>query len=262
MLSHAAAYHGLHCGANIMKIENNTVLITGGATGIGLALAERFLQAGSTVAICGRREDKLNEAQTKHPQLITRACDVADNGERVALLEWVTRELPALNVLINNAGIQQRYSLQQPLDWRQMHNEIAINFDAPVHLSTLFIPHLMQQPRAAILNVSSGLAFVPMAGTPVYCATKAALHSFTMSLRHQLAGTSIEVIEIIPPAVQTDLGGPGLHTFGAPLDEFADSIMQQITEGKLEATFGFSAQSSRASRDEIDAQFQRMNARR
>jgi uncharacterized oxidoreductase len=245
-----------------MKIEGNTVLITGGATGIGLALAERFMQAGSTVAICGRREDKLNEAKAKHPQLITRACDVANADERVALLEWATRELPALNVLINNAGIQQRFSLQQPPDWQQMHNEIAINFDAPVHLSTLFIPHLMQQPRSAILNVSSGLAFVPMAGASVYCATKAALHSFTMSLRHQLIGTSIEVIEIIPPAVQTDLGGAGLHTFGAPLDEFADSMMAQIAAGKLEATFGFSAQSSRLSRDEIDAQFQRMNMRR
>jgi uncharacterized oxidoreductase len=182
--------------------------------------------------------------------------------ERVALLDWATRELPALNVLVNNAGIQQRYSLQQAPDWQQMHNEIAINLDAPVHLSTLFIPHLMQQPRSAILNVSSGLAFVPMAAASVYCATKAALHSFTMSLRHQLSGTSTEVIEIIPPAVQTDLGGGGLHTFGAPLDEFADSMMAQIADGKLEATFGFSAQSSRLSRDEIDAQFQRMNMRR
>jgi uncharacterized oxidoreductase len=245
-----------------MKLESNTLLITGGASGIGLALAERFLQAGSTVAICGRREDKLNEAKTKHPQLITRVCNVAVAEERVALLDWATRELPALNVLVNNAGIQQRYSLQQAPDWQQMHNEIAINLDAPVHLSTLFIPHLMQQPRSAILNVSSGLAFVPMAAASVYCATKAALHSFTMSLRHQLSGTSTEVIEIIPPAVQTDLGGGGLHTFGAPLDEFTDSIMQQIEEGKLEATFGFSAQSSRLSRDEIDAQFQRMNQRR
>lgn len=245
-----------------MKLESNTLLITGGASGIGLALAERFLHAGSTVAICGRREDKLQAAQAKHPQLITRVCDVANADERAALFDWAARELPALNVLINNAGIQQRYALQQAPAWEEMHNEIAINFDAPIHLSTLFIPHLLKQPRAAILNVSSGLAFAPLAFTPVYCATKAALHSFTLSLRHQLAGTSVEVIEIIPPAVQTDLGGVGLHTQGAPLDEFADSIMAQLQEGSLEATFGFSAESSRASRQQLDTIFQRMNQRR
>jgi uncharacterized oxidoreductase len=245
-----------------MKLDSNTLLITGGASGIGLALAERFLQAGSTVAICGRREDKLQEAQTKHPQLITRVCDVADAEERAALFDWATRELPALNVLVNNAGIQQRFALQAAPNWQHIHNEIAINFDAPVHLSTLFIPHLIQQPRAAILNVSSGLAFSPLAFAPVYCATKAALHSFTLSLRHQLAGTRVEVIEIIPPAVQTDLGGAGLHTQGAPLDAFADSIMAQLQEGALEATFGFSAESSRASREQLDALFQRMNQRR
>lgn len=245
-----------------MRLESNTLLITGGASGIGLALAERFLQAGSTVAICGRREDKLNEAQAKHPQLITHVCDVADADERAALFAWATQTLPALNVLVNNAGIQQRFTLQKAPDWQQMHNEIAINLDAPIHLSTLFIPHLLKQPHAAILNVSSGLAFTPLAFAPVYCATKAALHSFTLSLRHQLAGTSVEVIEIIPPAVQTDLGGAGLHTQGAPLDEFADSIMAQLQAGNLEASFGFSAQTSRASREELDAIFQRMNQRR
>lgn len=245
-----------------MKLESNTALITGGATGIGLALAERFLQAGSTVAICGRREDALKAAQAKHLQIITRTCDVANADERTALFEWAARELPALNVLVNNAGIQRRFALQGSPDWQEVHNEIAINLDAPIHLSTLFIPHLMKQPRAAILNVSSGLAFAPLAFAPVYCATKAALHSFTMSMRHQLAGTAVEVIEIIPPAVQTDLGGAGLHTQGAPLDEFADSIMAQLQEGKLEAAFGFSAQTSRASREELDATFQRMNQRR
>lgn len=245
-----------------MKLESNTVLITGGATGIGFALAERFLQAGSTVAICGRREDKLNEAKTKYPQLITHVCDVANAGERVALCEWASQTLPALNVLINNAGIQQRYALQQQSDWTTIHNEIAINLDAPIHLSSLFIPLLMKQSQSYILNVSSGLAFAPLAFAPVYCATKAALHSFTLSMRHQLAGTPIEVIEIIPPAVNTDLGGAGLHNAGAPLNEFTDSIVAQLQAGALEATYGFSAESSRASREQLDAIFQRMNSRR
>jgi uncharacterized oxidoreductase len=245
-----------------MNLESNTVLITGGATGIGFALAERFLQAGSTVAICGRREDKLNDAKTKYPQLITHVCDVANADERVGLFEWASQSLPALNVLVNNAGIQQRYALQQQTDWTTIHNEIAINLDAPIHLSSLFIPLLMKQAQSYILNVSSGLAFAPLAFAPVYCVTKAALHSFTLSMRHQLAGTPIEVIEIIPPAVNTDLGGAGLHNAGAPLNEFTDSIVAQLQAGALEATHGFSAESSRASREQLDALFQRMNSRR
>lgn len=123
----------------------------------------------------------------------------------------------------------------------------------------LLLPHLMKQPQAAILNVTSGLSFVPLAATPVYCSTKAALHSFTLSLRHQLAGSSVEVIEIIPPAVDTDLGGPGLHTFGVNVDEFADAAMKQISDGSQEVSYGFAKESSRASREQLDEIFRRMN---
>jgi uncharacterized oxidoreductase len=140
-----------------------------------------------------------------------------------------------------------------------MRQEIAINFESVVHLSALFIPHLLSQQRAAIVNVTSGLSFVPMASAPIYSATKAALHSFTLSLRHQLADTPIQVLEIIPPAVDTDLGGPGLHTFGVPVDEFADAVMARIQAGDQEAAYGFSQQASRASREELDAIFKRLN---
>lgn len=244
-----------------MKLDSNTVLITGGASGIGFALAERFLQAGSTVIICGRRAEKLQEAQAQYPQLHTRVCNVADPSERADLLAWATQEFPQLNVLVNNAGIQQRFPLQQAPDWATMHEEIAINLDAPIHLTTLFIPHLLTQVQPAILNVTSGLAFAPLAMAPVYCATKAALHSFTLSLRHQLANTPIAVIEIIPPAVNTDLGGAGQHTFGVPLSEFTDGIVEQLQNGSVEATYGFSSESSRASREQLDAIFKRMNQR-
>ena len=125
----------------------------------------------------------------------------------------------------------------------------------------LFAAHLRKQSRAAIVNVGSGLAFAPLAAVPIYCATKAALHSFTLSLRHQLRGTSVEVIEIVPPAVNTDLGGPGLHTFGADVNEFADAVMARIQAGETEVGFGFSEGSRRASRDELDALFERMNSR-
>jgi len=242
-----------------MEFKANTVLITGGASGIGFALAERFIQAGSSVIICGRREDKLKEAQSKYPQLHIRVCNVANPAERTVLFTWVTETYPGLNMLVNNAGIQQRIQLQQKPAWEILGEEVAINLEAPIHLSTLFIPHLLQKEGSAIINITSGLAFVPLSNVPVYCATKAALHSFTLSLRHQLSGTPIAVIEIIPPAVDTDLGGKGLHTFGAPLNEFTDAIVEQLKMGSIEATYGFSVESSRATREQLEAIFKQMN---
>jgi len=242
-----------------MEFGANTVLITGGGSGIGFALAERFVQSGSSVIICGRREHKLREARSKYPQLHIRVCDVADPAERTALFAWTTQAFPGLNMLVNNAGIQQRIALKQKPSWDTLSKEVAVNLEAPIHLSTLFIPHLLQQKRSAIINVTSGLAFVPLANVPVYCATKAALRSFTLSLRHQLSGTPIEVIEIIPPAVDTDLGGKGLHTFGAPLDEFTDGIVQQLKNGRLEATYGLSIELSRANREQAETIFKQMN---
>lgn len=243
-----------------MNLAGNTVLITGGATGIGLALAARFVQTGSEVIICGRREDKLQEARQKYPALHTRVCDVADEGERVALFEWATKEFPNLNVLVNNAGIQRRGSFvedQEP--WAERRKEIAINVEAPIHLSALFIPHLRQQATAAILNVTSGLAFTPGTFALVYSATKAALHAFTMALRHELSNTSIQVIEIVPPAVNTDLGGVGIHTMGVSVDEFADSIMQRIAAGELEVGYGRSEKARLANRDEINEMVRMMS---
>jgi len=242
-----------------MEFTANTVLITGGATGIGFALAERFVQAGSSVIICGRREDRLKKAKLKYPKLHIRVCNVADPDERTALFTWVTETYPKLNMLVNNAGIQQHIQLQQKPSWEILGEEVATNFEAPIHLSTLFIPYLLRQERSAIINITSGLAFVPKADVPVYCATKAALRSFTLSLRHQLSGTPISVIEIIPPAVDTDLGGKGLHTFGVPLDEFTDAIVEQLKLGSIEATYGFSAESSRATREQLEEIFKQMN---
>jgi uncharacterized oxidoreductase len=250
-----------------VNLSDNTVLITGGSSGIGLAFAERFLRAGSDVLICGRREDKLRSAAEKLGQIAnrevrTRVCDVADEDERIALFEWVTHEFPRLNVLVNNAGIQRRIDLLHTDPWHRTRQEIAINFEAPVHLARLFIPHLLRQQRApAILNVTSGLAFAPLANVPVYCATKAALRSFTLSLRHQLAATPIRVIEIIPPAVDTDLQAPGLHAFGAPVDQFADAVFTRLaTDDDAEIAYGFADNDSRASREELEQIFARLNA--
>ncbi|NWJ98853.1 MAG: SDR family NAD(P)-dependent oxidoreductase [Chloroflexi bacterium] len=242
-----------------MDLSSNTILITGGSEGIGLALAERFLQAGSEVLICGRREELLQEAQAKHPRLKIQVCDVSKEAERITLLNWATSQFPNLNVLINNAGIQRRFQFTQDLEWGLVQQEIVTNFEAPVHLSMLFIKHLLKQQHPAIINVTSGLAFTPAAFAPVYSATKAALHSFTLSLRHQLSKTPIKVLEIVPPAVNTNLGGTGLHTTGVPLAEFADAVIKQIEDGELEITYGFSEKTSRASREELDEIFKRMN---
>jgi uncharacterized oxidoreductase len=217
----------------------NTVLITGGSAGIGLALAERFLADGNTVIVCGRRTEKLAEIKQRNPALHTRVCDVSRESERIDLFRWVTGEFPKLNIMVNNAGIQQRVDLKSAdADWSHYRQEIVSNFDAPVHLTLLFVPHLTKQPRASIINITSGLSITPGAWVPIYSATKAALHSFTVSLRIQLAETSVEVIEVLPPAVNTDLGGAGLHTFGAPLNEFADSVYGELASGKPEIGYG------------------------
>jgi len=242
-----------------MKLGSNTVLITGGASGIGLGLAARFLKAGSDVLVCGRREGKLREARKKYPNLHTHVCDVGKERGREAFADWAMREFPTLNVVVNNAGIQLRSLLTEPTAWDRSHGEIAINLEAPIHLSMLFAPHLRRQERAAIINVTSALSFTPMARVPVYCATKAALHSFTLSLRHQLADTSVKVVEIIPPAVDTDLGGPGLHKFGVKVDEFLDAVLPRVEAGEDEVAFGHAEQSSKAARAELDAISARLN---
>jgi uncharacterized oxidoreductase len=239
-----------------------SVLVTGGATGIGFALAERYLDAGAEVLICGRRAEALDAARVRHPRLHTFVCDVSHRAQREALVEWALGTSPALDTLVNNAGIQRRVKLAEPEPWTSTEQELTINLAAPIHLTQLLLPHLLKEPRATIVNVTSGLAFAPLAMVPIYCATKAAMHSFTLSLRQQLTGTTVRVVELIPPAVDTDLGGPGLHKFGVPLAELADATFDRVLAGEAEVAHGFAQQSSRASREELDQMFARMNAPR
>jgi uncharacterized oxidoreductase len=190
-----------------VKTTGNIILITGAGTGIGLAMAEAFLNAGNEVLICGRRESKLLEAKQKHPQLQIRVCDIGIKSQREDLFQWATNAFPHINMLINNAGIQKEINfLTGATNLNDDENEIEINLTASIHLCALFIPHFLPQKKeCAIVNVTSGLAFIPLKIVPVYCATKAALHTFSISLRSQLAKTNIHVFEVAPPIVKTEL---------------------------------------------------------
>jgi len=241
-----------------MELQGHTVLVTGGATGIGFGIAGLFAGAGSQVIISSRRQEALDQARKKLPGLIAFACDLSRKEDRERLADWLARSYSSLDVLVNNAGIQQRMDVHDRDFWNRAEDELAVNLHAPLHLCHLLLP-LLSRNKAHIINVSSGLAFVPLSRAPVYCATKAAVHSFTQSLRSQVRQDGIEVIELIPPAVNTDLGGPGLHARDTPVEEFIAAVRAQLVEGKQEITYGFSAKTSQGSRQDLDAAFQRMN---
>jgi uncharacterized oxidoreductase len=243
-----------------MKLTGNTILITGGATGIGLALAKRLSGEGNQVIICGRSESALLKAKAEVPALVTRSCDVADADSRRAMVEWLKADYLALNAVINNAGVQVRRDFNVDPATDTLDQEVAINFTAPIHLIAELLPVLRQQAQAYIINVSSGLAFSPMADVPVYCATKAAIHSFTLSLRHQLKASGIRVIEIVPPIVATGLGG-GTRSAGATSrmmvtpEDFTTEALAQLAAGKDEVLVGVSAHNRRWG----EGLFERMN---
>jgi len=250
-----------------MHISGNTILITGGATGIGLALAEAFLRKGNEVVICGRREDKLVQAKEKFSQLQTMKCDVANPENRKLLYNWVVGNHKDCNILINNAGIQKEIDFKKgTTDLQGEEDEIDINLQAPVHLSALFVPHLMEQKEAAIVNISSGLAFIPIAIMPVYCATKAAVHSFSLSLRYQLRDTSIKVFEIIPPTTDTELDrgarhGRGQTDRGIKPEIIAEATIEAIDKDDFEVAVGQAQFLRTSSRNEPERVFQMINGR-
>ncbi|HJY13144.1 MAG TPA: SDR family NAD(P)-dependent oxidoreductase [Flavobacterium sp.] len=239
-----------------MNLANNKILITGGATGIGLGLTERFIQENNTVIICGRRAAVLDEVKAKFPSVITKVCDLSDEKERIALYEWIAKNHPDLNVLINNAGIQKWVSVADADFYESMKTELSTNIEAPLHLTSLFI---QLKSLTTVMNVTSGLAFSPFAKVPVYSATKAFFRSFTLSLRHILKAKNIEVIEIIPPALNTDLGGVGLHDAHPSVSDFIVSIFEQLKNGKNELTFGTSETRLNASVPELKASFEALH---
>ncbi len=209
-----------------MKTTGNTILITGGGTGIGEALAHRFHDLGNTVIIAGRRLETLQKAAGDRPNIHALTFDQDDPASITAFAEKLVTDFPSVNVLFNSAGIMRmETSLDKFRDLSDAEASVTSNLLGPIRLTNALIEHLGRQPDAVIVNVSSGLAFVPLVIAPTYSAIKAAIHSYTLSLRAVLK-SRIEVIEVVPPAVQTDLT-PGQKTNERmmPLDTFADQVM-------------------------------------
>jgi uncharacterized oxidoreductase len=239
-----------------MNLSNNKILITGGGAGIGLGLTERFAAENNTIIICGRRKDVLEETAKKFPNVITKVCDLSVEEERHKLYDWVNENHPDLNVLINNAGIQQWTNIDDDDFYLRIKQEMTINMEAPVHLTSLFINLTSLN---TIINVTSNLAFCPLTKVAVYSATKAFFRSFTLSMQKVLQHKNIEVIELIPPAINTDLGGKGLHDFAPPVSELMDAVFEQLKAGKKTLTFGMSEMMIHAGPEQVQQAFERMN---
>jgi len=250
-----------------LDVGGNTVFITGGATGIGFALAGKFVNAGSDVVVCGRRKSKLGAAKRKLPALHVRQCDISIESERRSLLRWITGRFPYLNILVNNAGIQRQMDFTSPTVTRLLSSkddEVTINLAAQIRLCALFTPILLKRKKAAIVNISSGLAFVPIATMPVYCATKAAIHSFTISLRHQLRNTSVRVFEAVPPTTDTELdrsfAGEQEQAYrGISPQEVAARVMEGMKADKEEIIVGEAQRLYQAAVRNPEAIFRQLN---
>ena len=249
-----------------MNPTGNTILITGGGSGIGRGLAEAFHALGNQVVIAGRRRQALDSTTAANPGMKSLNLDIEDPAAIRAFAAQAAADFPSLNVLINNAGIMRPEKLlaQQP-DLADAEALVTTNLLGPIRLTAALLPLLQRQPRSTILNVSSGLAFLPLALTPTYCATKAAIHSYTLSLRYQLRATQIEVLELIPPYVATHLMGGADDPRAMPLGKFIAEVMEILktqptpAEIVVENAKGlrFAAESGK-----FDAIFQGLNAAR
>jgi len=229
-----------------MNLTGNTILITGGTSGIGLALARHLNMLNNKVIICGRRAERLKEIERANAGIVTKVCDVTDAQQRVDLAEWVVQHYPDVNVLVNNAGLQLHADLTRTGDLTNIHTEIETNVVAPIHFIQLFTSYLSRKEAAAIINISSGLAFVPLAVAAVYSATKAAIHSLTLSLRYQLRNTTIKVFEIAPPSVDTELGyhhreDKNSSHGGMDVNEFVSHTIDALQNDVYEAAIGHAA---------------------
>jgi uncharacterized oxidoreductase len=227
-----------------MKMQSNTIFITGGGSGIGRALAEAFHKLGNQIVIAGRREEVLKKTCAANPGMSYIVMDVSDAASiRSGAAEVISR-FPQLNCVINNAGIQREHDFThgETVSDQVVEQEIDTNLLGLIRVSAALLPQLQKMENATLMNVSSGLGFVPISRFPVYCATKAAVHSFCLSIRRQLRGTGVKVVEIVPPYVATDLGHAlrpgGGGPVPMPLVEYIAGLMEELAGGPEEAAVG------------------------
>jgi uncharacterized oxidoreductase len=215
-----------------MQASGNTILITGGGSGIGRALAEAFQRDGNRVVIAGRRQAALDAVTDANPGMRSIVLDIEDGAAIAACAARLVADFPDLNVVVHNAGIMVAEHLLAG-GTATAERTVATNLLGPIRLNDALLPHLLGRPAATIVTVSSGLAFMPLAQTPTYCATKAAIHSYTQSLRYQLRDTAVEVLELVPPYVQTTLMGErqASDPHAMPLDEFIAEVMAILKRG-------------------------------
>lgn len=220
-----------------MKIAGKHALVTGGAAGIGLAITRALTVAGASVLVVGRDHAKLESVRNLAPRVTTFAADLTDSGERERLIAHVLAASPPLDILVNNAGTMQYFALTAPDALARIDRELSLDLQAPIHLATALLPRLLERPEAAIVNVTTGLVYAPFGNTPGYSAAKGGLHAFTRSLRWQTRSSRLQVIDLLPPAVRTDLtaryDGPKIGS-----DKVADALLDALRTGRTEVRPG------------------------
>ena len=221
-----------------MKLTNNTILITGGSSGIGLAMAKKFYEIGNKVIIVARDKEKLNEVKTQIPEIEIFQCDLTKQIDMDELIVFIEQQYPNLNMLFNNAAIQYNYSfLTEPNLINKIDYEIRANLISTIKLCSLLLPTLLKNENSAIVNISSGLAISPKKSAPVYCATKAAIHNFTKAFRYQMEETNLTIFEIIPPLVDTAMTeGRGKGKISP--EQLVDEFIKDFKNNKVESYIG------------------------
>lgn len=218
-----------------MKLQNNTVLITGGSSGIGLELTKILLNKQNTVIICGRSIQKLAQAKRDLPEVHTLPCDISKAAERTKLLNWISGHHPTCNMLVNNAAIVSKTDFRSDEDMlEKAEQEIQTNLIAPIALCKLFLPLLEQNHHAAIINITTGLVYAPRAVYPIYNATKAGLHAFTQVIRHQLIDVPVDIIEVMMPAVNTPWHQGNAPKIAITSEKTVEEMIAKIEKGQKE----------------------------